>query len=244
MHESLHAKWTIWIALTAIFTALTTVGTVLLSVSLPAGGYFNFGEAVIYIAALSLGPINMRGSRVPLGAIIAGIAGGLGAMLGDVILGYMQYIPATICLKFAEGFVAGMIFKQLAPRNPENRESGVTTIRVLLSGFFLAAAIIILGVNYDPGSLVLWIAISGAFITIAFLSIMRGKIPLYYMALSLLAGGIVMFFGYFVYELFILDIMYAYANLPWNAIQALIGIIVAIPVYQALQKATLFQSLS
>lgn len=244
MNETPPLKWTVWIAITAVFTALTTVATVVLSISLPAGGYFNFGEAVIYVAALLLGPIIKKGSRIPLGAIVAGISGSVGAMLGDAITGYVLYIPATLVLKFAEGFVAGILFKRLKAEITEERlHSGITTMRILLSGFFIAAAVIIIGVNYNPTVTLLWIAIGSAFIVIAFVSILRGKIPLYYMILSVLCGGIIMFIGYFLYETFTLMILTAYTNLPWNVIQALVGIVVAIPVYQALLKAEVLRAL-
>jgi uncharacterized membrane protein len=155
-----------------------------------------------------------------------------------------MYIPATLVLKFAEGLVAGLLFKRLkAEITEEKLRSGITSMRILLSGFFISAAVIILGVNYNPTVTALWILIGSVFITIAFVSILRGKIPLYYMILSLLSGGIIMFIGYFLYETFTLMILTAYTNLPWNVIQALVGIIVAIPVYQALLKADILRAL-
>ncbi|MEX2682637.1 MAG: ECF transporter S component [Candidatus Sigynarchaeota archaeon] len=229
-------KVTLWIAFAATFTALTTVATVVLAPPLPAG-YFNLGEAVIYLAALLLGPITARGTRVPLGALLAGVAGSIGAMLGDIILA-PQYIPATLVLKFVEGFIAGTLFKHFKSSITEDKlRSGKTTMRVLMSGFLIAAAVIIIGVNYDPGATILWIVIGSFFIVVVFVSILRGKIPIYYMVLSLLAGGVVMFGGYFVYDAFVLLAAGAAASLPWNVVQSLVGIIVAIPVYHAVQKA-------
>ncbi len=241
MNENPPTKWTLWIALAAIFTALTTVATVVLSPPLPTG-YFNFGEAVIYLTALLLGPINLRGTRIPLGALVTGLAGSIGAMLGDVILA-PQYIPATLVLKFVEGFVAGYLFKRLkAHLSDENLTSGRTTVRVLMSGFLIAAAVIIIGTNYDPSVLVLWVIIGSFFIITVIVSIMRGKIPIYYMVLSLLAGGVIMFLGYFAFDLcFFKD--GAFASLPWNVIQALVGIIVAIPVYSAVKRAEMLNNL-
>ena len=41
--------------------------------------------------------------------IVAGIAGGLGSMLADLILGYSHYAPATLVIKGFEGLVAGFL---------------------------------------------------------------------------------------------------------------------------------------
>ncbi|MBN2150717.1 MAG: ECF transporter S component [Candidatus Lokiarchaeota archaeon] len=243
MNETPSRSITLWIALAGIFTALTTVATVVLSPPLPAG-FFNFGEAVIYLAAMLLGPVNLRGTRVPLGALVTGFAGSIGAMLGDAILGYPQYIPATLVLKFFEGLVAGLLFKGLKARmNEETLASGRTTVRVLMSGFLIAAAVIIIGVNYDPGATALWITIGSFFIVIVCISIVRGKIPVYYMVMAMLAGGIIMVVGYFVYELYVLKVATAFMTLPWNTVQALVGIIVAVPVYQAAQRARVLNAL-
>jgi len=243
-------KKTLWIALTAIFTALTTVATIILAPPLPKG-FFNFGEAVIYLAALLLGPITRREFRIPVGAIMTGMAGGIGAMFGDILLAYYEYSPATFVLKFFEGFVAAIVFKRLkAGMTQENVRSGKTTMRVLMSGFLIAAAVIIIGVNFGPQSTILWILIGSFFIVTVFVTILRGKIPIYYMVISMLAGGVIRFGGYFVWEGFVLAYIItqayaasAFSNLPWNIVQALVGVIAAIPVYYAVQKAGVLKSL-
>ncbi len=254
MNQTPSSKKTMWIALTAIFTALTTVATVVLYIALPAGGYFNLSEAVIYLSALLLGPIKLRGTRFPLGALLAGFTGSIGAMFGDVLLAYVHYVPATLIIKFVEGFLVGCLFARLkAGLTEEKLGNGKNTMRILLSGFLIAGAIIIIGVNSNPTATVLWIIIGSFFIITAFVSILRGKIPIYFMVLSMLAGGVIMVIGYFMYERFVLlyafegafaySSAYAYVNLPWNIIQALVGIIVAIPVYEAVQKAEILRNL-
>jgi len=85
------------IALGALLSATVTIATIL---SIPVPGfrlYFNFGEGVIYTTALILGP--------GYGAI----CGGLGAALGDLILGYPLWAPFTLVIKGLEGFVTGKI---------------------------------------------------------------------------------------------------------------------------------------
>jgi uncharacterized membrane protein len=219
--------------LTAIFTALVTVATVVLGISLPAAnGYFNLGEAMIYIAAILLGPIS------------GGFAGGVGAMLGDVILGYWFYAPATLGIKFLEGYVVGFLFNKFKKgMTEETLHSGRTTMRILQSGFLIGAAVIIVGVNADPTNTFFWVLIGSLFICTAFISIMFKKVPIYYLIISMIAGGAVMVTGYLLYSTFVLASTIAYLNLPFDTMQALIGIVIAVPVYQALLKADIPQKI-
>lgn len=88
-----------------VFTALMTALTVVLTVytKLPmASGYYNFGDVPIFMAACLLGPFP------------ALITGALGAMLGDVILGYMAYAPFTLIIKGLEGFIAAVLFQLIS----------------------------------------------------------------------------------------------------------------------------------
>ncbi|MDE5990297.1 MAG: ECF transporter S component, partial [Clostridia bacterium] len=73
---------------TAVLAALTTAFT-LISIPL-ATGYFNFGDLVIFIASVLLGPL--------YGAIV----GAIGGALGDVILSYFVYAPFTLVIKALE----------------------------------------------------------------------------------------------------------------------------------------------
>ena len=86
---------------TALTTAMTTVFT-LISIALPGGGYYNFGDVAIFIASIVLGPLSGM------------ITGAIGACLGDVILGYFAYVPFTMIVKALEGLVAGLIAKAAA----------------------------------------------------------------------------------------------------------------------------------
>nr|MDO8116884.1 ECF transporter S component [Candidatus Sigynarchaeota archaeon] len=222
---------TLRIVLTAVFTALVTVATVILVISLPAaGGFFNLGEAMIYITALLLGPIS------------GGIAGGVGAMLGDLILGFPLYAPATIVIKFLEGLVVGFLFNKLKKgMTDESLRSRKTTIRILQSGFLIGAVVIIVGVNADPADTLFWVIIGSLFICTAFISILLKKVPIYYMIISIIPGGAIMVTGYLLYSTFVLLYPGAYLNLPFDTLQTLIGLVIAVPVYQALLKAGVVQ---
>ena len=90
---------TMRIALMAMFSAITCVLTLSIQVPVPATqGYFNLGEASIYIAAILFGPV------------IGSVAGGLGASIADIISGYTIYAPATLIIKGVEGFAVGTLF--------------------------------------------------------------------------------------------------------------------------------------
>ena len=86
------------VVFTALTVAMTTVLT-LVSIALPGGGYYNFGDLAIFVSAIVLGPVSGL------------ITGAIGAALGDVILGYFAYVPFTMIAKALEGLIAGLIAK-------------------------------------------------------------------------------------------------------------------------------------
>lgn len=102
MDSTKRAKRIRLIVFTALMTALTTVLT-LASFKYPIGsGYYNFGDVPIFMSACLLGPVP------------ALITGALGAMFGDLILGYAMYAPFTLVIKALEGVIAGLLFKLIA----------------------------------------------------------------------------------------------------------------------------------
>ena len=91
------------LALAAMFAALVFVVTSQIPpISIPAtSGYFNFGETVIYIAALISGPL------------VGALAGGVGSMLADVYLGFVAFAPGTLVIKGVEGAIVGFLNTKL-----------------------------------------------------------------------------------------------------------------------------------
>lgn len=119
------------LALGAVFAALVFVVTSLVpTISIPATqGYFNFGETVIYIAALVAGPIT------------GGLAGGIGSALADLYLGASFFAPGTLVIKGLEGTIVGFLNLKL-----RNRISNVTVCAIvsvviggleMVTGYFL-----------------------------------------------------------------------------------------------------------
>ena len=91
----------VFLALTIVFTALTTVATLLLVIPFPAtSGYFNLGDSLVMISGLLLGP---------LGGFVAG---GVGSALADMV-GYPHFAPITFIVKGCEGLVVGLFSQQI-----------------------------------------------------------------------------------------------------------------------------------
>jgi len=89
------------IALAAVMVALVCVTTMLIQVPIPATeGFFNIGDAVIMVAALTFGPL------------VGVFAGGVGASLADLFGGWYIWVIPTMIIKGIEGFLVGWIYKR------------------------------------------------------------------------------------------------------------------------------------
>ena len=84
------------LTLAAMFTALTTVATMMIQIPAP-NGYVNLGDAVAILAGLTLGPV------------YGFVAGGLGAALADLLLGWPMYAPGTFVIKGMVAVIAALI---------------------------------------------------------------------------------------------------------------------------------------
>jgi uncharacterized membrane protein len=126
------------VVLTALFVALVAVAT--MAIKIPTGatqGYLNVGEAVIFWAALWLGP--------RAGAI----AGGLGSALADVLSGYAIWAPWTLAIKGAEGLLVGLLAHGSFSRRPGVTAAAVGAMVVgaawMVLGYYLASVVVLHG---------------------------------------------------------------------------------------------------
>jgi uncharacterized membrane protein len=78
-------------------TALVAIATFIVRIPNPMGGYFNFGDVMIFVVALIFGPI------------IGGFAGGVGSAISDSIGGYLVFVIPTLVIKGLEGLLVGLI---------------------------------------------------------------------------------------------------------------------------------------
>ncbi len=230
------------IVYTIIFIVLVFAATLVVQVYQPfTGGYFNLGESVIYVAALVFGPW------------VAGVAGGVGAAFADAVSGYGIFVPATLVIKFVEGFVAGWLALKLRKTRISSRVVAVVLGLVYL-GLIATIGSIYLSGSLWAGSEILGYGAEGVvpwwfwmfmglvvFATIAYVGLTTryGDVE----PLALLVAGLVMVFGYFLYEYFVSnpltgrEPLAAVFEIPVNIGQAVIGASIALPITGFLRRA-------
>ena len=226
-------------AVTAVFTALVCVATFAFTIYVPqTKGFFNIGETMVYITALLFGPV------------VGSIAGGVGSMLADLILGYSHYAPATLVIKACEGFIVGSLSRRLPKVSSKTRWKIYTTLIGVLPGVLLS----IIGSTYYAGSVELYLGpyqeqpatvipvpaeawyILGLLVTIFVLLVGFISEPeLGWTIFSIILGGITMVTGYLLYEQFFLGVL-AYVEVPINIGQMTVGLVVSIPVVRAVYR--------
>ncbi len=225
------------------YTVAVYVATVALQIYQPAtGGYFNLGEAMIYLAALTAGPL------------VASIAGGIGSSLADLSTGYGIFAPATLVIKFTEGYVAGYLAKRF--KGLRGKAIGA------LTGACYTALLLSFSVFYWRGKiyvgpeqwlsfklesplieipLVVWIII--AFVLGALIAYSVAKNVYGGEAAAVLLSGLIMVTGYLLYEYFVSNPLTgrppaaAFIEVPVNIGQAVIGAAIAIPLASWLRRA-------
>jgi uncharacterized membrane protein len=95
------ASSTAIIAMAAVMAALVCITTMLIQIPIPATeGFFNIGDAMIMIAALTGGPI------------VGAFAGGIGSSLADLLGGWYIWVIPTLIIKGTEGVLAGWILRR------------------------------------------------------------------------------------------------------------------------------------
>ena len=126
-----------WIRLvyTALFTALTTVATLVIQVPSPMSGYVNLGDAMVLLSAWILGPV------------YGTAAAGIGSMLADLLSGYAYYAPGTLVIKCLMAFVAAQVFLVLKDKVKGKHfakvVSGLLAEIIMVVGYFGYAGLIL-----------------------------------------------------------------------------------------------------
>ncbi len=227
------------IALTSLMASVVFLVTAAFSLYIPeTRGYFNFGESAVYLSSIILPPG------------WAALAGGIGSMMADVVLGYYHYAPATLLIKGAEAFIASALVR----RRPKAFAGRGAAVNLLLSiplpiliGLFglllyTGTAELFFALPFTPlaghGTLQLagavWLAaasVLGVYLVYANLK----RVGDAWTLLSFLSGGAAMVLGYFLYEQLILGVA-AIAEVPFNLMQVLVGVSVALPAAHRLRR--------
>jgi uncharacterized membrane protein len=223
------------ISLLAFYTGLVTVSTLIFTIYVPSTrGYFNVGEAAVYIVALLAG------------SYAGAFAGGLGSMLSDIILGYFFYAPATLVIKGVEGGVLGFLAGKKPSLSRHQWIVASVAIGVILSllayliGYYVGPTQISLGFPGLSNSItvtvtpLVWTIIGLVASLSIVLTSFLAKPEVGWLVLSAAFSGSLMVLGYFLYEQFVLGFV-AVAEVPFNIVQVLVGILIAVPIYNSLK---------
>jgi uncharacterized membrane protein len=242
MDANLRKRPTLTISVTAVFTALVAAATMVFSIYVPATrGYFNIGETMVYTTALLFGPL------------IGAVAGGIGSMISDLLLGYSQYAPGTLIIKAAEGGIVGYLGMRLYRLTARPNWKIVSTLVAIAAASLIGS----IGATYYAGPTEVTLGlpylgtttIAGT-VPVAFWLVMAALIfiltaslgftsepQLSLAVLAILLGGAVMVLGYFIYEFELLGIGWAaLAEVPFNIGQVAVGLLVSIPLVRAIRK--------
>lgn len=124
--------------ITALFAALIAVATLVIHIPTPGtNGYVNLGDGFILICAFTMPPL------------YAGIAGGLGSALADLVMGYLPYSPGTLVIKGLMGLLAGLLYMRFGKGKPIKVSlpvmivAGIAAECVMVLGYFFYEAVIL-----------------------------------------------------------------------------------------------------
>jgi uncharacterized membrane protein len=229
-------------SITAVFTALVAAATMVFSIYVPATrGYFNIGETMVYTTALLFGPL------------VGAVAGGLGSMISDLLLGYSQYALGTLIIKAAEGAIVGYLGSRIYKLSKGANWKIMSTLIAIVAAMLVG----VVGATYYTGPteasigfpgtaqttiafevpVTLWI-ILGILLFIVVASLGFSSEPQFSLSvLAIMIGGAEMVLGYFLYEMNVLGLGWAaLAEVPFNVGQVSVGLLVSIPLVRAIRK--------
>lgn len=223
------------LTIAALFTAIVCVATLILKIDIPAThGYFNVGDSMIYVAALLFGPV------------VGGIAGGIGASLADVIVGAPEFALGTLVIKGFEGLIVGYLRDKIGLK-AELTAAWKTSAVVVGAG--MGAITYYLGSTYYIGifgnafSENLFWAVIAVLLAVFIIYVGISHEPrISWQVISVLFGGAEMILGYYLYETFVLPLIVpgwqivAILEVPFNIGQAVIGLIIALPIVRTVWR--------
>jgi len=227
-------------------TALVAVLTMAFQLYIPATkGYFNLGDAGIFISSIFLGPT------------VGMFAGGVGSATSDIVTGYTVFAPGTLVVKGIEGFIAGYLFKKLKASGSRKASlalaGSILAIGAITSIYIAMASMnseldILLGNPFAQLYIIgivgweLWAILLVLFgLVLVYIAVRKGTSSAATIASAV--AGLEMVAGYFLYE----SLLLAFGILPGilpiaevvpNLAQALIGAAVAVPTVDQIFRAT------
>lgn len=123
------------LVITALAVTLVTIVTIAIQIPNSVGGYINLGDSMIFALAIVGGPI------------IAGIAGGLGSALADILSGYAVWALPSFLIKGVEGLVAGALIGRISVGSRKPISLGTVLVLVvsglvMVMGYFATSYIL------------------------------------------------------------------------------------------------------
>lgn len=125
------------LVISALFTALCCIGTM---IHVPTGitsGYVHLGDAMVLFSGIILGPV------------YGGLAAGLGSALADLINGYAIFVPGTFIIKGLCAIVCGYIFHSKTKKDVQKKYiyiflviSGVVGEALMVLGYLIYETIL------------------------------------------------------------------------------------------------------
>lgn len=95
-----NSNHTIKIIITGLMVAMVTVATMAIAIPVPfTNGYIHLGDSMIFLSVLILG--------WKYGAV----ASGVGSALADLLLGYANWAPWTLCIKGLMALIMGLVIE-------------------------------------------------------------------------------------------------------------------------------------
>ena len=121
----------------SLMAALICIATMMIKIPVPAtGGYVNFGDGIIILAGVILGPL------------YGGLASAIGSGLADLFAGYMSYFVPTFIIKGLMGVYVGFMVKKASLKNVIL--AGIVAEIIMVGGYFIAESIFM---GYGLGAL-------------------------------------------------------------------------------------------
>ncbi len=120
----------------AMFAALICVATMIIRIPSPLGGYINFGDTFILLAAWIMGPV------------YGFAAGGIGSALADLFAGYAAYMPGTLIIKGLMAVVGAVILYRLPKKDGHPARisrifAAVVAEILMIAGYYIYGAVAI-----------------------------------------------------------------------------------------------------
>ncbi len=237
---------------TALMAALIFAATFSIRVPVPfTHGYIHAGDSMIFVAVLILGWKN------------GAIAAGMGSALSDLLAGYSQYILPTLVIKGLMAVIMGLALEKSFNNKKSIFILSTITVGVwLIFNSIIHRIITVKAVGESDMLIDSFDDVSNNMDLTALIEKAESQIfvfaliiPLFLIILSLIIkkkenisirvpqllgmtiAGLWMVFGYFIVE----GIMYgnfaiAAFSVPWNMIQYMMGFVIAVVLWAALEK--------